>query len=326
MTAPAILQQEVSEALAHLQYPSEPAGLYDPVRYMLSLGGKRMRPVLLLMSCELFGGNRKDALKAALGVEVFHNFTLLHDDIMDEAPLRRSMPTVHEKWNTNIAILSGDAMFVDAVKLVMQVPDQCIRPVLELFNKTALEVCEGQQYDMDFQSMNDVSIDAYLHMIRLKTAVLLGGALGIGALVANADKEAVMSIYDFGVNLGVAFQLQDDILDVYADAAKFGKRVGGDIVSNKKTFLLLTALQDASGSNREELLKWLRLDAGSGVDEEKVEAVKAIYDRLSVREKAEKKMQELYQTAFRHLDEIPQPAEHKAPLRRIAEELMTREN
>ncbi|MBP7245354.1 MAG: polyprenyl synthetase family protein, partial [Bacteroidia bacterium] len=235
------LQKEVEFQLSQLDFPQQPESLYDPLRYMLSLGGKRIRPVLVLLANDLFSGKRENAMPAALAVEVFHNFTLLHDDIMDRAPLRRGKPTVHQKWNSNIAILSGDAMFVKSCQLITQTPISAMPAVMNLFLKTALEVCEGQQYDMDFESRNDIEIEEYLEMIKLKTAVLVGACLGIGAQIAGAKEEEVKHIYDFGVNLGIAFQLQDDILDVYGNEQKFGKQVGGDIIANKKTFLLLSA-------------------------------------------------------------------------------------
>ena len=247
------LSDLIHQSVNKLQFPVSPKGLYDPIRYMLSLGGKRMRPVLTLMACDAFNGDVERAISPALGLEVFHNFTLLHDDIMDNAPLRRSKPTVHEKWNSNIAILAGDAMFVQSCQLVMDTPSSVVKEVMEVFTKTALEVCEGQQYDMDFESMNEVSIEEYIDMIRLKTAVLLGASLKIGALIGNADSEAASHLYDFGVNLGIAFQLQDDILDVYGDASFFGKQVGGDILANKKTYLLITALNKANGEIKETI-------------------------------------------------------------------------
>lgn len=317
------LQELVLDGIQQLSFPNEPAALYDPLRYILSLGGKRMRPVLTLMGCDAFGGDVNAALPAALGVEVFHNFTLMHDDIMDNAPLRRSKPTVHTKWNSNIAILSGDAMFVESCRLVMQSPDAAVRQVMDVFTKTALEVCEGQQYDMDFESMSQVSIDQYIDMIRLKTAVLLGGSLKMGAIIAGANESDANHLYDFGVNLGVAFQLQDDILDVFGDADKFGKQVGGDILSNKKTFLLLTALNTAQGSTKDSLLQWINT---SDQPQEKVIAVTEIYNSLNVRDVAEKKMNELYDVALSHLDSIPVDDANKQPLKDLAASLMVRQN
>lgn len=315
----------IDEQLAGLELPARPDSLYAPVRYMISLGGKRMRPVMVLMANELFGGDKHKALPAALAIEVFHNFTLLHDDIMDKAPIRRGNQTVHERWNSDIAILSGDAMFVKSCQMMLEASQSNATPVImELFLKTALEVCEGQQLDMDFASGNDVSIDNYLEMIRLKTAVLLGCSLGVGAAMAQASSEAVGHMYDFGVNLGVAFQLQDDILDVYGDQEKFGKQVGGDIISNKKTFLMLTALASAQGSEKQDLESWLgRMDFDPA---EKVQAVQRIFDRLDVRASAQNKMDQLYQEALLHLDALPLTSGQTAPLRELAAVLMEREN
>lgn len=317
------LQEIVLDGIQQLSFPNEPAALYDPLRYILSLGGKRMRPVLTLMGCDVFGGDVNAALPAALGVEVFHNFTLMHDDIMDNAPLRRSKPTVHTKWNANIAILSGDAMFVESCRLVMQSPDASVRKVMEVFTKTALEVCEGQQYDMDFESLNEVSIDQYIEMIRLKTAVLLGGSLKMGAIIGGANESDAQHLYDFGVNLGVAFQLQDDILDVFGDADKFGKQVGGDILSNKKTYLLLTALNKAQGATKDSLLQWINT---SDKPQEKVIAITNIYNSLNVREVAEEKMNEMYRIALSHLESIPVLDANKQPLKDLAASLMVRQN
>ena len=323
MRSLAELSELILQSVKNLNFPQNPSGLYDPVRYMLSLGGKRMRPILTLMACDAFNGDVNAAIPPALGVEVFHNFTLLHDDIMDNAPLRRSNPTVHEKWNTNIAILAGDAMFVEACQLVMNSPSNSVKEVMKVFTKTALEVCEGQQYDMDFESMATVTIEQYIDMIRLKTAVLLGAALKMGALVADANSSDANHLYDFGVNLGIAFQLQDDILDVYGDADHFGKQVGGDILANKKTYLLITALEIAQGDLKIELLNWL---SSSDKSENKVDAVTAIYDKLNVRLIAEVKMQELYNEALLHLDAIPIPASSKQPLKDLADSLMNRKN
>ena len=254
-----IYQQKIEEGILNLNLPSYPTHLYEPINYILAIGGKRLRPTLVFIGCDLFNGDLNDALKPALAIEVFHNFTLMHDDIMDEAPLRRGKETVHKRWNLPIAILSGDAMFVKAQQLMMHVPDNNLRIILDTFNKTALEVCEGQQMDMDFESMKIVTIPNYIQMIRLKTAVLLGCSLKIGALIAGANELQANTIYNIGLNLGIAFQLQDDILDVYGDPNKFGKQVGGDIIANKKTFLLLKALELASLNpyKKEELNTWL---------------------------------------------------------------------
>jgi geranylgeranyl diphosphate synthase type II len=323
MQSIAHFQQKIEKGLQNLSSDGKPAELYEPIRYMLQLGGKRIRPALLLMSHEMFGGNPDDVMNPALGIEVFHNFTLLHDDIMDKAPLRRSQQTVHEKWNTDIAILSGDTMFVQSCQLMMDVKSDHIKDVLHLFFKTAIEVCEGQQWDMNFESLDSVSIDEYIHMIGLKTAVLLGCSLSVGAICANAPKSDSDHLYEFGKNLGVAFQLQDDILDAYGDAEKFGKQVGGDIISNKKTFLLITALQQAKGDVSVELKQWTQ--SKSFDPKKKVEAVKAIFDSLSIRSQAEAAMNSYFVKAMKHLEDINLSATKKELLTDFAEKLMVRE-
>ncbi len=281
-----------------------------------------MRPALLLMSNEMFGGNPEEVISPALGIEVFHNFTLLHDDIMDKAPLRRTKATVHEKWNANVAILSGDTMFVQSCQLMMKVNDKYLRKVMDLFMKTAIEVCEGQQYDMNYESIEKVSLDEYLEMIALKTAVLLGGSLAIGAICANAKDDDIENIYHFGKKLGIAFQLQDDILDAYGDAEKFGKQVGGDIISNKKTFLLISACEQAKGKQLEQLT--FSLNQKDFNAEEKVKTVIAVYDELKIKEQAEQKMDQYFQEAMKHLKTIQVADERKELLVSFAEKLMVR--
>jgi geranylgeranyl diphosphate synthase type II len=317
------LQQLIIDGVSRLNYPEQPAELYEPISYILSIGGKRLRPALLLMACDMFGGDVEAAVNPALAIEVFHNFTLMHDDIMDNAPLRRGKVTVHEKWNTNIAILSGDAMMVEANKLMMMVNDSILRPVMNVFNQTAQGVCEGQQFDMSFEHEDAVSIDGYLNMIRLKTAVLLGGALKIGALIGGANTADAENLYQFGVNLGIAFQLQDDILDVYGDPEKFGKQVGGDIISNKKTFLLIKALELAKDAQHTELDKWI---TANGFDNtEKVNAVTAIYNQLQVRQYAETAMNAYAEIAYKALDALTIPETNKQYLRDFADGLMVRD-
>jgi geranylgeranyl diphosphate synthase type II len=301
-----------------------PSSLYEPIKYTLDLGGKRMRPLLTLIACDLFDGNVSEAVKPALGLEIFHNFTLLHDDIMDKAPLRRNQPTVHKKWNADIAILSGDTMFVQSFQFVMQCPMKHLKNVLDEFTKTAIEVCEGQQMDMDFEKLNNVSISQYIKMIALKTSVLLAGSMKIGAIIGGARDEDAKHIYEFGKNLGIAFQLQDDILDVFGKSSKVGKQIGGDIVSNKKTYLLLKALDIADRYKKEELQLWMHT---TEVDPtEKVEAVKAIYDYLGVKSYAEAEMQKFYEKSLTHLDEIPCNAIKKSQLKLFAEQIMQRES
>jgi geranylgeranyl diphosphate synthase type II len=240
--------------LKEYHFPDTPSNLYDPLNYFLSLGGKRIRPLLTLMSVEMFGGSKQDALPSSLAIEFFHNFSLIHDDIMDCAPLRRNQLTVHSKWNNNIAILSGDVLLVKAYQELQKQDVKHLGSLLGIFNRTAVEVCEGQQMDMDFENRNDVSVEEYIEMIRLKTSVLLGAALEMGAVIANADEEQQKLIYDFGQYLGIAFQIQDDILDLYGDPEKFGKQVGGDIISNKKTYLLLRAIEKQTNNEIDELL------------------------------------------------------------------------
>jgi geranylgeranyl diphosphate synthase type II len=313
----------VSKAVDELTFPAYPTDLYEPISYILALGGKRLRPALLLMACDLFGGDVESAIEPALAIEVFHNFTLMHDDIMDKAPLRRGKVTVHEKWNANVAILSGDAMMVEANKFMMKVDDAILRRVMDVFNETATGVCEGQQIDMSFEQRNNVLIDEYLDMIRLKTAVLLGGTLKIGAIIGGATLNDAQLLYSFGVNLGIAFQLQDDILDVYGDPEKFGKQVGGDILSNKKTYLLIKALELAKGDQATELDKWLKLDEFTAAD--KVAAVTAIYNRLDIRNYAEDAMQTYAEMAFNALDQINLSEDRRQYLRQFADNLLVRE-
>lgn len=282
-----------------------------------------MRPVLVLVAAELFGGDIKKAIDAAIGIELFHNFTLMHDDIMDKAPLRRGKPTVHEKWNESAAILSGDVMFVEAYKLMIKVDDTILREVLDIFSSTASGVCQGQQEDMNFEQRDDVSIDEYIGMIRKKTAVLLAGSMQIGALIGGADKQQSELLYSFGENLGIAFQLQDDILDVYGDPEKFGKQVGGDIISNKKTFLLIKALELAKGEIADELNYWLNLETFD--IEAKVSTVSLIYNKLKVKELAEAEMVHYAGKALTSLDKINASDSNKKLLRVFAEQLLIRE-
>ncbi|HTE00218.1 MAG TPA: polyprenyl synthetase family protein [Mucilaginibacter sp.] len=318
------LQALISNEVNQLEFAAYPAELYEPIKYILSLGGKRMRPALLLMACDLFDGDVQKAIPPALAIEVFHNFTLMHDDIMDNAPLRRGKTTVHERWNKNVGILSGDVMLIEGYKLMMRVDEPLLRPILDIFNETAVGVCEGQQLDMEFETRNDVSIEEYITMIRLKTAVVLGGALKIGALIGGASKEDAILIQSFGEHLGIAFQLQDDILDVFGNPEKFGKQVGGDIISNKKTFLLLKALELADHVQASQLNQWLTIQKPDQL--EKVASVTGIYNQLQVRHHAEETMQAYADKAFLALEKIDLPAAHKQYLRDFADGLMVREN
>lgn len=271
----------INEAISNLRLPVRPAQLYEPISYTMALGGKRIRPVLTLMSCEAMGGNPRDAVNAALGIELFHNFTLIHDDVMDRADLRRGKPTVHRRWNDNVAILSGDAMLTLATQVISKVDTDVLPDILDLFNATAMEVYEGQQWDMEFEDRNDVTVDEYMKMIRLKTSVLLGCACKTGAIIAHASEDDARTIYEMAVNLGIAFQLQDDYLDVWGDPATFGKEIGGDIMNNKKTFLLINAIQNAAGNDEKALKHWL--SDNSSPKQEKIQAVTHLYEDLGVK-------------------------------------------
>ena len=318
------LQNIINKAIAETKYTAKPAELYEPISYLMQLGGKRMRPVLVLVSTELFGGDVLKALDAAIGIELFHNFTLMHDDIMDKAPLRRGNPTVHVKWNESAAILSGDVMFVEAYKLMIRVDDSILRKVLDIFSDTASGVCQGQQADMNFEKRDQVSLEEYIEMIRLKTAVLLAGSMQIGALIGGAEKDQADLLYEFGENLGLAFQLQDDILDVYGDPEKFGKQVGGDILADKKTFLLIKARELAKGESVSELDKWLnKPDVLPG---NKVNAITSIYNSLGVRKLAEAEMETYVRKALNALDKITVEPSKKVLLRGFAEQLLIREH
>lgn len=296
--------------------------LYGPVKYVLGLGGKRMRPVLTLMGTDMFGGELEHSYSSALGIEVFHNFTLLHDDIMDDAPLRRGKKTVHEKWNINAAILSGDVMFVQAFTLVTSCRTEYLRSVIDIFNVTAIEVCEGQQLDMEFESRDDVTLEEYLEMIKLKTSVLVGCALELGAVLADAPKEDAKNLYNFGLNLGMAFQIMDDLLDVFGDAQLVGKQVGGDIIANKKTYLLLKALEDANENQQIELKRWMSNHSENVA--EKVQAVTAIFEDLQVKEAANQLMDQYYNRAIASLNSIQVSDEKKAYFKGFADQLMKR--
>jgi geranylgeranyl diphosphate synthase type II len=316
------LQALINKAINDTQYTEQPVELYEPISYLMELGGKRMRPVLVLVSTELFGGQVLKALDAAIGIEIFHNFTLMHDDIMDKAPIRRGKPTVHVKWNESAAILSGDVMFVEAYKLMIKVEDNILRDVLAIFSETASGVCQGQQADMNFENRNDVSLAEYLEMIRQKTAVLLAGSMQIGALIGGAAQDQAKLLYEFGQNLGLAFQLQDDILDVYGDPEKFGKQVGGDILSNKKTFMLIKAKELAKGNIANELIQWIET---SNNPTAKVEAITNIYNQLEVRKLATFLMEDYVNKALHALDQIAVEAGKKELLKGFAEQLLIRE-
>ncbi len=306
-----------------MAFPETPPELYDPIRYILSIGGKRLRPSLVLVSCSLFSDKPVQALPAALAVEVFHNFTLLHDDIMDRAPMRRNQPTVHEKWNENVAILSGDVMSIWAYTLLSEIPANKLKPVLRLFNQTAIEVCEGQQMDMNFESRNDVKVEEYIRMISLKTAVLLASCLQMGAMLGGSSVSDGRELYQFGLNLGIAFQLKDDWLDTFGDQEKVGKRIGGDILADKKTFLLIKASELATG---EKAKKLRQLTGNDRIPEEKkIAGVREIYDELDISGLALKEMDRYYKKALAHLAKVMVPSNRTRFLRKFAEDLMGRE-
>jgi len=315
------LQRDFADFMAQTDFGGQPTELYEPIAYTILQSGKRLRPMLCLLANEMFDGDEQQALWPALALETFHNFTLIHDDIMDQAPLRRGKETVYQKWNANIAILSGDAMLAMAFQYALQ--PQKGAQLAQLLGKVAREICEGQQMDLNFETQKTVTIEDYLEMIRLKTAVLLATALQMGATVANADESDIRLLYDFGINLGMSFQLQDDILDLYSDAEVFGKRHGGDIVDNKKTYLYLKALELANDRDRKRLeqLFTLRMDHD---EEEKIAEVQAIYDRLNIKAVVEQVMLNYDRKAFAALDAVGLPDEKKAHLRTYAELLSGR--
>ncbi|MEM8567381.1 MAG: polyprenyl synthetase family protein [Bacteroidota bacterium] len=317
-------QELIEERISNHTYGQRPVELYEPISYLMALGGKRLRPLLTLLGYYQFKDQPAKIIDQALAIEVFHNFTLMHDDIMDEAPLRRGQSTVHEKWNSNTAILSGDVMLVKAYDLLLNTDKKYFSKALRAFNKCATEVCEGQQLDMVFESQYQVTEEEYIEMIRLKTAVLLGTSLYLGALLSGADKASRKALYDFGVNIGIGFQLKDDLLDVYADKEKFGKQVGGDIIANKKTFLLIKAKELASGQSKSELERWLELENFDAVD--KVKAITQIYDNLGIKELTEAKMNQYFGSGFDSLRKLDAPLNRKSLLREFAEALIGRES
>ncbi|WP_299112405.1 polyprenyl synthetase family protein [uncultured Winogradskyella sp.] len=300
----------------------EPRSLYKPINYILKLGGKRLRPVLTLMTSEIFDGDPKDAINAALSVEVFHNFSLVHDDIMDDAPLRRGKETVHEKWDLNTGILSGDAMLILAYQLFENYEPNTFRALAQLFSKTALEVCEGQQYDIDFETRDDVAIPEYLKMIEYKTAVLVGAAMKMGAIVAKASEEDQNSIYDFGRFLGIAFQLQDDYLDAFGNPETFGKQVGGDILENKKTYLYLKTLELGTEEDKLSLIKMMSSNSISNAT--KVNAVKTLFDNSGASKATQKAVEDYTNKAFEVLKKLNISSDKKQLLRLFGEQLMNR--
>ena len=318
-------QITINEFIAANKFSKFPKELYEPLDYIMALGGKRMRPVMVMMACDLMNGKMEEAVHAAMAIETFHNFTLIHDDIMDNAPVRRGKITVHEKWNVNTAILSGDVMLIEAYALLMNYENDLLRSILNIFNKSAIEVCEGQQIDMNFESRMDVGMSEYIHMITLKTAVVLGASLEVGALIAGVSKKQAQHLYEFGKNIGIAFQLQDDILDVYGNEENFGKKKGGDIIANKKTYLILKTLEIADRYSKEELLTWLGHPTKKEDETEKVTAVTKILDFYSIRELAKKEMDFYYQKGLSSIENLPCAQQKKQTLLDFASQLMVRE-
>lgn len=305
-----------------LKYDRQPYTLYEPIRYVLSLGGKRIRPTLMLLAYNMYKEHPQEILPAACAIETYHNYTLLHDDLMDKAPLRRGKPTVHEKWGANTAILSGDSMLVQAYQYLLMSPQNQLPALLDLFTETALQIGEGQQYDMDFEHRIDVSEAEYIEMIRLKTSVLLACALRMGAILGEASPQDASRFYSFGEQVGLAFQLQDDLLDVYGDPKTFGKTIGGDIVSNKKTYLLINALNLADEQQRKELLYWI--NQKDYVPEQKVKAVSDIYDNIGIPQMVENKIKTYFDSACSTLDSIAVADEKKQEMLKYISEMMTR--
>ena len=315
-------QDLVSAHFNSLLFEKEPKNLYEPIQYIISLGGKRLRPVLTLMATEVFDADCKKALAAATAVEVFHNFSLIHDDIMDDAPLRRGNETVHEKWNINTGILSGDAMLILAYQYFEEYEPKIFQELAQLFSKTALEVCEGQQYDVDFETRDDVTIQEYLKMIEYKTAVLVGASMKMGAIVAETAEENKNFIYDFGLNLGLAFQLQDDYLDAFGNPETFGKQVGGDIIENKKTYLYLKALEFATPSQKEQLLHLFSIQPNDNTD--KINSVKLLFNETGASQATQKAIVDFTLLAFETLEKMDIELSKKEMLKSFGEKLMSR--
>ena len=313
----------VSEEVEKLKYQNEPRELYEPIEYIMGLGGKRLRPIVCLMSCEMFGGNIDKAMHAALGMEMFHNFTLVHDDIMDSAQFRRGKPTVHINWNENRALLSGDAMIILANKLMMKVDDHFLREVMEVYNNTGLKVCDGQQLDLNFEQRDVISMDEYMKMIKLKTAVLIAGCFRMGAVIAGTSTRNKDLIEEFGLNLGISFQIEDDLLDSFGDYEKFGKKIGGDILINKKTFLLVKAMEIADQATRKKIDYWLSLKDFN--KNEKLDSLLSIFKDLNIKEIALQESKLYFENAIIALDQIKVPLKDKMQLKQFAYLLINRE-
>ncbi len=312
----------VNQFIDRLPYDRRPSSLYEPIKYVLSLGGKRIRPVLMLLAYNLYKDDPESILMPAVGLETYHNYTLLHDDLMDNADLRRGHETVHKRWDANKAILSGDSMLVLAYQRMQQCDQRHLQAVLDVFTQTALEIGEGQEYDMSFETRNDVTEQEYIEMIRLKTSVLLACAVKTGAILADADEEDITNLYKFGEQLGLAFQLQDDLLDVYGDPAVFGKAIGGDITSNKKTYMLINAVNRATPEQRQELMVWLT--AKEFNRDEKVRAVTALYDQIGIRQLCEQKINYYFDECRKFLANVKVSDERKQILLDYTDEMMKR--
>lgn len=319
----AVFEKKISDAIGKVFDGEQPLTLFDPAKYILSIGGKRLRPLLTLMAADLFGKGADEALNPALAIEIFHNFSLLHDDLMDKADMRRGKPTVHKKWNANSAILSGDAMVIEAYQHIVKVPAPLLPEILQIFSSAAMQICKGQQYDMDFEIRMDVSESEYLEMIRLKTAVLIGCALKIGAVIAGATPPNADSLYAYGINIGLAFQLKDDLLDVYGDPQTFGKKIGGDILCNKKTFLLIKALKHSDKTQRAVLEHWLSVDDFDPAA--KIGIVKNIYDELNLKSITEDLIEKYYLASLDCLQSVNVADNRKKELIDLSENLMHRE-
>jgi len=311
----------INEEIQSIEYPRNPAKLYDPIAYLLALKGKKIRPALTLLACNLYSYEVKEAIPVALAWEIFHNFTLMHDDLMDKADLRRGQTTVHKKWNDNTAILSGDAMLILSYMYMSKSSAHHLKILLDLFSDTAAKICEGQQFDMEYEKRINISADEYLEMIRLKTAVMFGACLKSGAIVGGANESDRQFLYDFGMLLGIAFQIKDDWLDIYGNPKLFGKKLGGDILCNKKTFLLITALETANKKDKEDLLFWLGNDVQS---DEKIDAVRRIYDKLSVKEKTQEILQNYYNQSINALQKVSVETDRKKILEEVAGEVIER--
>ncbi len=316
--------QTIESAVSRLRFDDSPQSLFDPIVYTLSEGGKRLRPAFVLMACNLYRDEVQIAMNSALGIEMFHNFTLLHDDLMDEAKKRRNRPTVHVKWDRNTAVLSGDAMLIAAYRLIGQTPAAFLKPVLDLFTQTALEICEGQQYDMEFERRTDVTEEEYMEMIRLKTAVLLACSLKTGALIGDASEQDVEVLYRFGTHIGLAFQLQDDLLDVYGDTQAFGKDIGGDIMCDKKTYLSIQMHRLANDKQKRQIERYRKAYTSNYTQSEKIAAITALYDELGIKELAQSKMKQHYKLALEELKKLSVAQERVQELLRVCSLLMNR--